>query len=91
MEKYTTNEKSNLAAKLARLCVEITEKTKAEAWFDYMGSIDCMDVYIYPEGWNERVDERPQHLTIGFKSFHATENEIKEALEVLEGLLKGAK
>lgn len=92
MKKYTTREKADLAAKLARLCVKVTEKTKADAFFEFSPHVNWFEVRIYPEGWDEGCVAKPKSYLIGFEP-HLGDPEVasNKALKDLEGLLQGAK
>ena len=59
---------------MARLCYEVSTKTKADAFFSYSPHIPQMDIWIHRSGWHKgsNADEwitiRPERSTVRIRS-----------------------
>lgn len=91
MEKkqYTTKQKMNLAAKIMKRAVEISETTRHDVFCVYSPHVDWIEVQVHVGGW-EGDKGYDNCLRIGFADHHNTEAEIAEAMAALDELQQGA-
>lgn len=84
MQSKSTTAAYNALHSVLTLCIEISERTKADCFFDYSPHVNSYCVHIYRNGWETGVDAE----YVDLQSDITTDN-IKATLDKLAKILFG--
>ena len=83
MERY-----KNKIAIIMALAIEVTAKTKADAFVTYYGNADVLVVDIHTSGWTKDHTPEKHYETHNWQSDEKTKDTIDDVIRTLDYLLE---
>ncbi|GHA85202.1 hypothetical protein [Modicisalibacter luteus] len=88
--RYVTSAQKALVMKIQELAIDVSETSRYDAWVDYYGHCQQLDVRAYPAGGEKSLWRTTIYLPKAGRPEPDATDELAAALRRLKDLLEGA-